>query len=198
MVKKIFVLLVLICVYFQGYTQEWLYASMLESSDDFDINGSGLLDDSTVVIFGTFKGKIEAPADTTSNGGKDIFVAVFQDGVFQWLQSIGSTGNEFAGQMAIYNNEIYITGSHPGDCYFPDASFIATEGIHDVFLAKFSSTGTFLLKKKIVSGGNNQVPLSLDISNDELVLTGFFKDTVGFGAVGYDGRSTTFTNYFAK
>ena len=199
MIKRVFILLIFICVFLQVNAQEWLYASMLESSDDFDINSSALLNDSTIVVFGTFKGKIEPPADTTSRGGKDIFVAVFQDGTFQWLQSIGSSSNEFAGQMIVYNNEIYLTGSFAADCYFPDASFLTTEGAHDVFLAKFSSTGNLLLKTKIAMGSNNQVPLSLDIDkNNELVLTGFYKDTIGFVAVGYDGRPTTFTNFFAK
>lgn len=199
MIKKSLLILVFLCVIISLNAQEWLNTAMLEGSDDFNINSTALLDDSTVVVFGTFKGRIEAPADTTSRGGSDIFVAVFQDGTFQWLQSIGSSSNEFGGQMIIYNDEIYLTGSYPADCYFPDGSFLTTEGLHDIFLAKFSSSGSLLLKKKIVSGANNQVPLSLDIDkNNELVLTGFYKDTVGFGAVGYDGRPTTFTNFFAK
>ena len=199
MIKKISTVLVFLCIAINVSAQEWLYTTMLESSGDFNINSTALLNDSTIAVFGTFKGKIEAPADTTSRGGTDIFIAVFKDGVFQWLQSIGSSSNEFAGQMIVYNNEIYLTGSFANDCYFPDASFLTTEGANDVFLAKFSSTGSLLLSTKIVMGANNQVPLSLDIDkNNELVLTGFYKDTVGFGTVGYDGRSTKFTNFFAK
>ncbi|MFC2104096.1 T9SS type A sorting domain-containing protein [Bacteroidota bacterium] len=195
----IFLILVFTCLLFNVTAQEWIYTNSLESSGDFDINSSELLNDSTVIILGTYTGKIEPPADTTSRGGKDVFVASFQNGVFQWLQSIGSSSNEFVGQMVIHSDEIYITASYAADCYFPDASFLTTEGGHDIFLAKFSSNGSFISKVKIVSGTNNQVPLSLDIDkNNELVLTGFYKDTVGFGAVGYDGRPTTFTNFFAK
>ncbi|MFC2152309.1 T9SS type A sorting domain-containing protein [Bacteroidota bacterium] len=195
----ILLVFILFCLQFKAAAQEWIYSSNLETSGDFDITSSKLLNDSTVIILGTYTGKIEPPADTTSRGGKDIFVASFQNGVFQWLQSIGSSSNEFVGQMVIHSNEVYVTGSYAADCYFPDASFLSTEGGHDIFLAKFASNGTFISKTNIVAGTNNQVPLSLDIDkNDELVLTGFYKDTVGFGVVGYDGRPTTFTNFFAK
>ena len=85
MTRNFLLILVFLCVIIPLNAQEWLYTSMLESSDDFDINSSALLDDSTIIIFGTFKGRIEAPADTTSRGGKDIFVASFQNGSFHLL-----------------------------------------------------------------------------------------------------------------
>lgn len=69
-----------------------------------------------VYIGGTFSASMQGESTVTSNGGTDIFIAKFSAaGTLQWIQGIGSTGNDSLMTLVVdANGRLRIAGSFSG------------------------------------------------------------------------------------
>ncbi len=135
----------------------------------------------------------------TSNGQEDIFLLKLSaGGSLLWVVQIGGIGREMVKGIALDdNNNIYITGSFEGTVDFDPgvATVSATaNGRQDMFISKFSSTGTLIWNKHIVSTAQSVVEtysIAIDISGDVLT-TGVLKGSADFNPAA--GNSTLSSN----
>ncbi len=124
--------------------------------------------------------------NTNSNGGKDVFIQkIDNSGSFQWVKTIGGSGDEFSGDIKISAlGEIFVgigfqnsVDADPGTSVFNLTSL----GASDICLLKLNQTGSFLWAKQI-GGINNEVPKALTINNNSgtSFLTSDFDGTIDF------------------
>lgn len=110
---------------------------------------------SNICITGSFSGLVDFDPRLTSsqfvnsNGGSDIFIAKYDSsGVVKWVKSIGGSKLERGYSVAIDpHDNILVTGSFRGTGIdfdpAPSASLpLTSNGIEDIFVAKFSPDGT--------------------------------------------------------
>ena len=135
-------------------------------------------------VIGNFTLTVNQDTDTlTTFGGQDVFFVKYnKNGQVIWLKQIGGTGVEVASSIAISNdgNFVYVSGTTKGTCSF-DGNNITSSGKNDIFLAKYSTSGTFVWVHKSAYGAQLQANGSIAIDNDEnIVQVGAFKTDVTF------------------
>ena len=135
-------------------------------------------------VIGNFTTTVNQDAFTlTTFGAQDVFFVKYnKDGQVLWLKQIGGTGAEVASSIAISNdgNFIYVSGTTNGTCSF-DGSNITTSGLNDIFLAKYSTSGTLAWVHKSAYGAQVQANGSIAIDKDEnIVQVGVFNTDVTF------------------
>ncbi|PIX32800.1 MAG: hypothetical protein COZ59_12095, partial [Bacteroidetes bacterium CG_4_8_14_3_um_filter_31_14] len=135
-------------------------------------------------VIGNFTLTVNQDTDTlTTFGGQDVFFVKYnKNGQVIWLKQIGGTGVEVASSIAISNdgNFVYVSGTTNGTCSF-DGNNITTTGANDIFLAKYSTSGTLAWVHKSAYGAKLQANGSIAIDNDEnIVQVGAFKTDVTF------------------
>ena len=120
--------------------------------------------------------------NVTSNGNWDAFLLKLDSsGTFQWVKSYGSNYNDLGRDVAIDSNDnIYMLGNYRGTVDFGGGDEIGANN-GDIFLVKFNSSGVFQwVYTAGASESDDSRALALD-SNDNLYITGSFRDTVNFG-----------------
>ncbi|MBF03793.1 MAG: hypothetical protein CMP76_10905 [Flavobacterium sp.] len=151
--------------------------------------GIALTDDDKVVTVGSFIGTsvdfnpgaasnlLYSNSNSTSTG----FIQVLEagNGNFSWARSLGSSSNDTVLDVASANNNIYVTGYFAG----PQADFNTTgsgggdilnrTGSIDSFVAKYTSTSTFVWVKQIrgTTGSDNRGSSIAVKGNPERVYT---------------------------
>lgn len=103
---------------------------------------------------------------------------------FEWVKRLG---NSFGDQAFILKtdaaNNVYITGYFQSGFYFvPETSSNLAQAFSgdDIFIAKYSSNGTFLWGKTFGGSGQDR-PSGMDVSaNGNISITGYFNGTVDF------------------
>jgi len=121
----------------------------------------------------------------TSSTSNDIYVQKLDsNGSFLWAKSMGGASND-AG-VAITSDSfgnVYITGMFSGTADFDPgigSDSLTPIGSLDVFIQKLNSNGD-LIWVKSVGGTNMEVGTDINIDiNDDVYLTGWFRDTVDF------------------
>lgn len=111
------------------------------------------------------------------------------NGAIQWFRQYGGIGAELIKKMTIDNSgNIYITGTFLSPIFnFTNCSTntILSSGSAntDVFLAKISSTGSFLWGEAVGIGGYDEQVSNIyySQSSSSLFLTGYFYSTLSFG-----------------
>jgi hypothetical protein len=103
---------------------------------------------------------------------------------FEWVKRLGNSSNQQAFILKTdAANNVYITGYFESGFYFvPETSSNLAQafGSDDIFIAKYSSNGTFLWGKTI-GGSSQERPSGMDVSADgNIALTGYFNGTVDF------------------
>jgi hypothetical protein len=103
---------------------------------------------------------------------------------FEWVKSFGNSSNHQAFILKTdAANNVYITGFFESGFYFvPETSSNLAQafGSDDIFIAKYSSNGTFLWGKTIGGSGQDR-PSGMDVSPDgNISMTGYFNGTVDF------------------
>ncbi len=91
--------------------------------------------------------------EITSTGVSDAFVSCYnKNGKLLWLNSFGSSGNDYASSINVNNNNtVYITGTYRGT--FAKDNNIKSKGFtNDIFTAKFTKKGKYI--SAISFGGN--------------------------------------------
>jgi gliding motility-associated-like protein len=134
---------------------------------NIDLSGDVIVDNSgNPIITGTYHTSIYIDGNTiVSQGGNDYFVAKFSPtGNIIWVSDEGSDSDVWGKKLAVdFNNNIYVTGEFSGLLNHGTAS-ISPQGIFDVYLAKYSSTGNPEWIQAVGSTGN--VDKSGDVSTD--------------------------------
>lgn len=103
---------------------------------------------------------------------------------FEWVKRIGNSQDHQAFILKTdAANNVYITGYFVSGFYFvPETSSNLAQafGSDDIFIAKYSSNGTFLWGKTIGGSGQDR-PSGMDVSPDgSISMTGYFNGTVDF------------------
>jgi hypothetical protein len=103
---------------------------------------------------------------------------------FEWVKRIGNSQDHQAFILkSDASNNVYITGYFVSSFYFvPETSSNLAQafGSDDIFIAKYSSNGTFLWGKTIGGSGQDR-PSGMDVSPDgNISMTGYFNGTVDF------------------
>ena len=119
-----------------------------------------------------------------SAGDRDVFVAKFDtDGNLVWAKSVGGAGVDQGEGITILSNGIAITGRFQGTFDAdPSAStaFLTSNGNNDIFIVKLDFNGDHVWSKNIGSNGGDIGWDLATTSNDRIVVTGVFKNTVAF------------------
>jgi hypothetical protein len=167
----------------------WIWAKGTNGNHHLDI----AVDSSdNVFVTGYFMGTITysapwpSPHTLTSAGGYDIYILKFNSaGTGQWVRRAGSSDNDMGyGVTADNGGNVYITGYFAMNADFGSFT-LATQvlnGTLDIFVAKLSSTGTWLWAKR-AGGSNSEIGYSIcSDENSNLYLTGNFSGYVEFGS----------------
>ena len=120
----------------------------------------------------------------TSQGALDIFLVKYNgNGVFQWVRSAGSVGNENASAIALgASGNIYITGAYEGTATF-DGISKTSQGNNDLFIAMYNSSGAVQwVQSAGGTGSDNGQSIAVD-GNEKVYITGHFTNTTNFGAI---------------
>jgi len=181
----------------------WSYNFGGTGSTDSAITTSVAVDGSgNVVVTGNFQGVAYlGGAPLVSSGGQDIFVAKYSaTGVHLWSQRFGSTADDYGYSVAVDSSgNIVVTGSFIGTVGFGGGSLISVgSGFSDIFIAKYSPTGSHLWSKRFGDTGNDRSgDITVD-SNGNIVVTGAFVGTVDFGGGALTSVSGTNDVFVAK
>ena len=145
-------------------------------------------DAGNVYITGSFSGSADfGDISVTSYGDKDVFVAkINKDGVPVWVKNAGGIYEDEANDIAIDNNgNIYITGYYNSTATF-GAESITSSGGEDLFIVKYSNSGSF---SWVISGGSydnystsDDIGHSINFSGSQLYVSGRNVDYMLSGA----------------
>jgi hypothetical protein len=129
----------------------------------------------------------------TSRGGNDVFVASFSPtGGHRWSVGFGSTNYDEGFSLAVSpTGKVYTTGTFPYTLFFDSGDKRTSAGYGDIFLATFSTTGSYLWSKRF--GGVNS-DSGKGVAADALgniYLAAAFNSTVGFGGQSFSSVSTS-------
>jgi len=156
-----------------------------------------------VFLVGYFEGMVDFGGEPlTSAGSWDIFMVKFaSDGTHLWSQGIGGEWKQLSTAIAVDSGaNVFITGGFIGTVDFGGGplrswgSGTPTLREWDIFLAKYSSSGTHLWSKRYGDiGAQAAHGLAID-SQGNAIITGVFNRDVDFG--GGDVASTNFHDVF--
>ena len=155
-------------------------------SKDVSVNGN------KIYITGSFStiSNFNTPSAIGSNeiiseGGLDIFLAEYNNfGDFQWAKRAGGTGDDESRGVAVFGNDIYITGSFNNNINFntpslPGNNEITSIGNKDIFLSQFNNNGDFQWAKR-AGGLSDDIAFGIAVNLNEINITGSFKITANF------------------
>ena len=145
-----------------------------------------------IYFTGLFRGKVNfnTPSSAGSNelesvGQSDIFLAKFNSsGNAEWLRRAGGVTEDQGVAIDASGSVIYVGGNFTGTANFntPSATGsneITSEGLQDMFLAKFSTGGSLNFVRR--AGGVSEDELyNLATSENDVFLTGQFSGTASF------------------
>lgn len=167
---------------------EWLKRAGGLTNDralGLDVEGSA------VVIGGFFSGtaNFNSPSsigtnELISSGLNDVFVAKYStSGSLNFIRRGGGSFNDQLLDLKINNGDIYATGFFSEQAFFPGPVVIGgalnSQGQGDAFLIKYTPSGIPAWKRR--AGGNlNDAGTVIRIAMDEVVVTGYFRETINF------------------
>jgi uncharacterized protein (DUF2249 family)/phosphoribosyl-AMP cyclohydrolase len=162
---------------FGGVNLERAYALSLDANNNILVTG---VFRSTV----DFDFSLNTYTISALTSTSDIFIAKYSNsGNFLWAKGIQSDDSKIVASLACdTNNNIFITGNFQDTCNFDPTSLnakIISNGLDDIFLAKYDSLGNFLWVKGI-GGSQIDAGTTIDIISGNLYLGGSFRDIVDF------------------
>jgi len=116
------------------------------------------------------------------NGGSDIYLAKFNSsGVHQWSKHFGGANADSGQALALDPaGNVFLTGYFTGTADFGGGGLVSAGG-YDMFLAKYSTAGTFAWAKSF-AGPNFEAPNSVTVdASSNVVFTGYFQNTLNVG-----------------
>ena len=121
-------------------------------------------------------------SDFLSVGSWDIVVAKYNpDGAHLWSTRFGSTGLDagFAATVDLGGN-LYVAGVFNGTVDFGGGP-LTSAGSGDIFVASFASDGAHRWSRRYGSFANDTAQDIAVTNAQDLIITGFFRDSVDFG-----------------
>jgi len=177
-----------------------LWARRIGAEADDRANGVATDVAGNVAITGSVSNYVDFGDGTVTGtgGSNDAFVAVYAaaDGAYLWARRMGGSGSETGYAIAVdAAGNVVVAGTFQGAVDFGTGFLTAAGGTtdQDIFVAKYSPTGTPLWTKRF--GGATAFEYVYGVAVDaagDVLLAGAFSGTVGFGgaalasAGGYD------------
>ncbi len=129
-----------------------------------------------------------------SNGQQDVFLSKFDSsGNFVWAQTWGGSGRDEGWGVAVDDSgNVYVTGYFEDIVDFdPDGGDPHTSiGTSDVFLSKFSTSGSFQWARTWGGSHGERVFGAATDNSGNVYVTGNFRDTVDFDPDGGDPHTS--------
>lgn len=169
----------------------YLWAAQAGGALDEDVTGIAVDAVGDVYVTGSFYSfsmtlGVAGPRIFNSSAGSEGFLAKLDGKTGQWLwaRRYGGLDNEFTAQVATNAaGEVYIAGSS-GSRVADFGPFTLTNGRYgDAFLAKLSSSGTWLWARQLGSGGPDVRNLVVDSQGALYVSGSFGEPSVSFGSI---------------
>lgn len=180
----------------------------------FAVTGMEVDSNGDLIIGGAFWDSVWlAPNHLIVSDGplSDMFLAKYDsDGNFIWGHQVGGANDQRILSLSVDpQGDIFTTGFYFGSPDFDPAggSVLSTQGAEDIFLAKYSSSGSLLWAQGFgsVNGSNLTTESGLDVGTDDMgnvYLTGRLLGTADFDPNSAAGSITPTTvgaaSYFAK
>ena len=153
-----------------------------DEGSDIAVDASG-----NVYITGIYSGTAifaRGVSLTSAGGSDDIYVAKYNSsGTLQWVRSAGGTGDAYGTGIAVdASGNVYITGTYSGTDTFASGVSLTAEGISDVYVAKYNSSGT-LLWVRSAGGTNNDYGRGIAVdASGNVYITGYYFGTATFAS----------------
>jgi hypothetical protein len=142
----------------------------------FDNNGN-------MIVTGYFSGTVDfGGGPLTSSGGTNVFLAKYSPaGAHLWSKRFGAS-SIYANAVAVDSfGNVIVTGSFAGVVNFGGGSLTSSYGSTDIFVAKFSPSGTHLWSKRAGDGSEDAgYGVAVDYAGN-VIVTGYFRGFVDFG-----------------
>ncbi|RFS16975.1 SBBP repeat-containing protein [Emticicia sp. C21] len=144
-----------------------------------------------ITVIGSFLGTVTFDFDTyTSSGNTDVFLAQYSsNGNLTWAKRLGGSSTDYGTDIALDSeNNLVISGSFQGSAGF-DNFGLTSSGGSDIFLVKFTSSGTVQWVRKD-GGTSNELCHSMAIDvNGNIYITGEFLKPSVFGGTTLYGKA---------
>ena len=125
----------------------------------------------------------------TSNGGADAYASLlYTDGVWDELLTWGGPGDDSATSTAFWANMIIIGGLFEDTVTLPYCDPITSHGKTDGYLFQTKSLEPLIAH---LGGPGEDAVTGLAFKYPNLIVTGYFEDTVDFDPVGLGGEYTS-------
>ncbi len=148
------------------------------------------LSDGGVAISGTFQNSVDfdeenAGGEFTSNGGNDLFLAVFNaNGDYRWSHGFGGTsGDSSYGITSLRDGGVAITGYFMATIDFNpnvEGGEHTANGNQDIFVASFDPEGNYRWSESFGGASTNIAHAHAQLNDGGLAITGEFSGTVDF------------------
>lgn len=181
--------MVFIVLLLSAETSTWEWAKSLGGTGSDEVKGVTCAANGDVIVVGSFSDTVSFGDSTlTSNGSSDILICRYDNyGQELWARSYGSDGSDVAYAVALDSQgNILITGTFTGIVSF-DAIQLTANGARDVFVLKLSPYSEVIWA---VQGGSTSPDNNSDTGRgicvdelDNVYVTGFYKDTLLWGAL---------------
>jgi len=136
--------------------------------------------DDNLIVAGSYwlKGNFDEIELTTPSNPKAIFIAKYNlGGQLLWAKSLSGTGLKNVEDVVCnQNNEIFLTGYFEKTLQIDD-TLLTSNGITDLFLAKFNSEGQLQWAVNQGNKGDTRGTALGLMSNGDAIVAGFFNDT---------------------
>ena len=138
-----------------------------------------------VLLTGAFSGWVDFGGGYLqgSNGGRNTVVAKFSgsSGEHIWSKNFLSISDDAGYGIGIDNSDnILVAGEFSGTVDFGDGQ-VDSAGMSDIFVVKFLPDGSYVWSKQVGGTGNDVANDAAVDSAGNIVVTGFFSNTVNFG-----------------
>ena len=150
-------------------------------------DGSG-----NIYIAGQFRGTVDFGTGPVTSNWADAFVAKYgPTGAAAWVRVYGGGTNDGARGLALDGSgNVTVVGLFGGTVDFGAGAMTAVSGQQDLFVAKYTPTGSALWSKHYANAiAYPSKPIASDPSGN-LVLTGYFAGTTNFGGPSLTAGST--------
>jgi hypothetical protein len=147
------------------------------------------------LLFGGFGGP--SLTATGGSGDEDIFMAKYDPiGNFVWKTSAGGIGFDQARAVFVDDdNYIYLTGVFNDTATFDSTQSVISNGSHDVFLAKYDSTGQIVWVRGAGSEGEDGADDVITDSQGNIYLCGYIGGIAQFGDLQIVGAGLFIAKY---
>jgi hypothetical protein len=133
---------------------------------------------------GYFKGTIDfGGSPMTTAGNNDIFLAKLSPtGSLLWSKRFGDGGAQAGKGVAVDpSGNVIVVGNLSGGADFGGGTISSNGLLNDIFVAKFSPTGTHLWSKRFGDSTDQQCFGVATDPSGNVIITGFFNGSVDFG-----------------